>query len=65
MSTLTTAAGPDVLRADFVLASLDLREATAARRRRDTPAARAEVADCRARVDRILDSWNAGVRLPL
>ena len=65
MSVLTTDGAPDVLRVEFQLARLDLTAATAALRRKDTPAARAEVADCRARIDRILDSWNAGVGVPL
>ncbi len=65
MSTITTAAAPDVLLVEFELARLDLRAAIASLRRRDAPDARREVADCRARIDRILDRWNAGVRLPL
>jgi hypothetical protein len=50
---------------EFELARLDLAAATAALRSKDTPAARGEVANCRERIDRILDSWNAGVRVPL
>lgn len=65
MSTLTTAAAPDALLVEFELARLDLRAAIAAQRRRDAPDARREVADCRARIDHVLDRWNAGVRLPL
>lgn len=65
MNTTTATITPDVLLVEFDLARLDLRAAIAAQRRRDTPAARREVADCRARIDAILDSWNAGVRLPL
>ncbi len=44
---------------------LDLAAATAALRHKGTPAGRGEVANCQARIDRILDSWNAGVRVPL
>ena len=65
MSALTADVAPDVLIVDFQLARLDLAAATAAQRRKDTPAARDEVADCRARIDSILDTWNAGVRIPL
>ena len=65
MSALTADGAPDVLVVEFELARLDLAAATAAQRRKDTPAARDEVAHCRARIDGILDSWNAGVRVPL
>lgn len=65
MSTITTAAAPDALLVEFELARLDLRAAVASQRRRDTPDARREVAECRTRIDRILDRWNAGVRVPL
>ena len=65
MDALRTDAAPDALLGEFALARLDLAAAIAAQRRRDTPAARREVADCRARIDGILDSWNAGVRIPL
>ncbi len=65
MSAITANGAPDVLLVEFELARLDLAAATAAQRRKDTPATRGEVADCRARIDRILDSWNAGVRVPL
>ena len=65
MSVMTTDGAPDVLLVEFELARLDLAAATAALRHKDTPAARGEVAHCRARIDRILDSWNAGVRVPL
>ena len=65
MNALRTDVAPDVLLGEFTLARLDLGAALAAQRRRDTPDARREVADCRARIDRILDSWNAGVRSPL
>jgi hypothetical protein len=65
MSTITAVGAPDVLLVEFELVRLDLAAATAAQRRKDTPAARGEVADCRARLDGILDSWNAGVRIPL
>ena len=65
MNALRTHAAPDLLLGEFTLARLDLAAATAAQRRRDTPDARREVAECRARIDSILDSWNAGVRSPL
>jgi hypothetical protein len=65
MDALRTHAAPDALLVEFDLARLDLAAATAAQRRRDTPDARHQVADCRARIDTILDSWNAGVRAPL
>jgi hypothetical protein len=65
MSVITADGPPDVLLVEFELARLDLAAATAAQRRKDTPAARREVADCRARIDVVLDSWNAGVRVPL
>ena len=65
MDALRTDAAPDALRVEFDLARLDLTAAIAARRRRDGPDARRVVADCRARLDAILDSWNAGVRAPL
>ena len=65
MNALRTDVAPDVLIGEFSLARLDLGAALAAQRRRDTPDARREVADCRARIDRILDLWNAGVRSPL
>ncbi len=65
MSVFTADGAPDVLLVEFELARLDLAAATTALRRKDTPVTRKEVADCRARIDRILDSWNAGVRVPL
>ncbi|SDG03858.1 hypothetical protein SAMN05660662_0091 [Blastococcus aurantiacus] len=65
MDALRTYAAPDALLVEFDLARLDLAAAVTAQRRRDTPAARREVAECRARIDGILDSWNAGVRVPL
>jgi len=65
MSVMTTDGAPDVLLVEFELARLDLAAATAALRLKDTPAAREEVANCRVRIDGILDSWNAGVRVPL
>ncbi len=65
MSVITVDCAPDVLVVEFELARLDLAAATAALRRKDTPAARGEVAHCRAQIDKILDSWNAGVRIPL
>ena len=65
MSAITAGPAPDVLRVEFDLARLDLAAAIAAQRRKDTPAASGEVAECRARIDKILDSWNAGLRVPL
>ena len=65
MSTITDDSGPDVLVMEFELARLDLAAARSAQRRKDTPAARDRVAACRERIDGILDSWNAGVRVPL
>jgi hypothetical protein len=65
MSVMTTNGAPDVLLVEFELARIDLGVATAALRHKDTPAARGEVANCRARIDRILDSWNAGLRVSL
>ena len=65
MSVTPVDGAPDVLHLEFELARLDLVAAIAARRRKDTPATRTEVADCRARIDGILDTWNAGVRVPL
>jgi len=65
MSVTTADGAPDVLLLEFELARLHLAAATAAQRRKDTPAVRADVAACRARIDGILDSWNAGVRVTL
>jgi hypothetical protein len=65
MSAITADGAPDFLLVEFELARLDLVAASAALRHKDTPAARGELADCRARIDRILDLWNAGVRVPL
>jgi hypothetical protein len=65
MSAITAGLAPDLLLVEFQLARLDLAEATAAQRRKDTPAARDEVADRRARIDRILDTWNDGLRIPM
>ena len=65
MSLMTTDGAPDVLLVEFELARLDLGAATAALSHKDTPAARGEVANCLARIDGILDSRNAGVRVPL
>jgi hypothetical protein len=65
MIAITADGAPDVLLVEFELARLDLAAATAAQRRKDTPAGRREVAQCRARIDGILDSWNAGIRAPL
>ena len=65
MSAITAEGAPDVLVVEFELARLDLAATIAAQRNKDTPAAGSEAADCRARIDGILDSWNAGVRVPL
>ena len=65
MSMMTTDGAPDVHFVEFELARLDLAKAITALRHKDTPAAREAVANCRARIDGILDSWNAGVRVPL
>jgi hypothetical protein len=65
MSVITADDAPDVLLVEFGLARLDLAAATAAPGHKDTPAAREEGAKRRARVDSIVDSWNAGVRVPL
>ena len=65
MSAITAEGAPDVLLVEFGLARLDLAAAIAAQRRKDAPAGRGDVADFRARIDGILDSWNAGVRVPL
>ncbi len=65
MTVITVDGAPDVLLVEFELARLDLAAATEAQRRKDTPAARGEVANCRARIDEILDGWNAGLRIPL
>ncbi|WP_409329270.1 hypothetical protein [Trujillonella humicola] len=65
MSAVTADVAPDLLLAEFSLARRDLAAATAAQRRKDTSAARREVAECRSRIDRILDRWNAGSRVPL
>ena len=65
MSAITANVAPDALLVEFELARMDLSAATTAQRRKDTPTARAAVADCLARIDGILDSWNAGVRVPL
>jgi hypothetical protein len=48
---------PESLRVDFDLARLELAEALASRAAKDTPAARAWVDRCRARLDRVLDMW--------
>lgn len=50
---------PESLRVDFRLARLELAEARLAQQRKDTPAARAEVERCRARLDEILDMFLA------
>ena len=59
----TTAAGiPSTIHLDLDLARQDLARAKAAQRAKDTVAARARVQACRARLDTILDIWNAGGR---
>ena len=65
MDALRTHAAPDALLVEFDLACLDLAAATAALRRKDTLDGRGRVLECRARIDGILNSWNAGVRAPL
>ena len=65
MNVITADGAPDVLLVEFELARLDLAAATAALGHKDTPAARGEVAEHRARIDSILDSWNASVRVSL
>ena len=65
MSVITAGGAADVLLVEFELARLDLAAATAALGHKDTPAARGEVAKRRALIDSILDSWNAGVRVPM
>jgi hypothetical protein len=54
---------PAGLRVDLALGRIELAEARLAQRAKDTPIARARVADARARLDRILDRWLA-VGLP-
>jgi hypothetical protein len=51
----------EVLRREFEQARRDLADAVREQRRRDTPAARRLLADCRSDVDTILDVWNAAV----
>jgi hypothetical protein len=46
------------LRLEFDLARLDLAQARQAQRAKDTPAVRARLDECRARLDHILDDWN-------
>jgi hypothetical protein len=46
------------LHLEFDLARLELVEARAAQEQKDTPAARLRVAECRSRVDSVLDRWN-------
>jgi hypothetical protein len=46
------------LHLEFDLARLELVEARRAQQLKDTPAARLRVAECRNRVDRVLDMWN-------
>jgi hypothetical protein len=52
----------DSIRVDFGLARLELLQAQAALRWRDTPATRGHVEQCRERVDAVLDEWNEVVR---
>ena len=47
----------DSLRVDFTLARIELIEARRSQQRKDTPAARAHVEECRSRLDYILDTW--------
>jgi hypothetical protein len=53
----------DRIQLEFDEARANLVAARAAQRRKDTPAARACVASCLARVDSLLDMWNDGFRL--
>ncbi len=62
--TTTAATVPETIHVEFELACLDLAQAKAAQRTKDTPAARARVAACRDRLDAILDEWNAGGHAP-
>jgi hypothetical protein len=59
----TLAVSPEEsLRLDFDLACLTLAAARRDQLAKDTPAARQQVAECHARVDRVLDTWNDAVR---
>lgn len=49
------------LQLEFDLARLELVEARLEQQQKDTPAARSRVAECRSRVDKVLDTWNAVV----
>ena len=46
------------LHVEFDLARLELVEARRAQEQKDTPPARLRLAECRSRVDRVLDRWN-------
>jgi hypothetical protein len=56
---LTASSLADTIQLDLETARLALAESQADQQRKDTPAARSRLAECRARVDRVLDSWNA------
>ena len=47
------------LELDFRAACEQLRSARASKARKDTPAARRQVEECMARVNAVLDEWNA------
>lgn len=51
----------EVLRREFDLAVRALADARRAQHRKDTPANRLQVDDCRSEVDVVLDVWNAAV----
>jgi hypothetical protein len=57
--TATLVRPVDTLASDLAAACAELGAARAGQRRKDTPAARRQVADCRDRIDRLLDAWNA------
>ena len=49
------------LELDFREACEELRSARVSKARKDTPAARREIQDCLARVNAVLDQWNASM----
>jgi hypothetical protein len=56
--SLATAVRQDTIELDFLSACADLAQAKRARQAKDTPAARARLQECAARVDTILDRSN-------
>jgi hypothetical protein len=56
-ATATTAGLRAVLEDDFGLASCEWAEARSRQRRKDTPANRAAVTECGARIDAVLDMY--------